>query len=258
VYGSAQESKNNTESCIHLCLSHTIQIKNGMQRYKKILLLGLIVFVGSIFYALSADFFTLEYFKMHRQQLLMFVENHYISSLILYILFYILVTTAALPISTLTTLIGGFLFGPFMATLATNIGATTGGTFIFLLVRYFFGESIQKKYHDQLSTFNVRVNKYGANYLLFARLLVFIPFFIVNICAGLTKIPLSTFIWTTSLGIIPGSFVYAYAGKQIGSIAHLSDIFSGRVIMAFALLITLSAASILVKKYVLAHKKELP
>lgn len=225
------------------------------KQYTHLLLFGLIILIGiALHVAGLTDYINLENFKAHRQQLLTTVQNHYLLSMLVYILLYILITTFSLPIAAPLTLIGGFLFGALAATLATNIGATLGATFTFLIFRYFFGNTIQKKYHTQLIAFNANVKHYGANYLLLARLIVFIPFFLVNICAGLTNIPLITFIWTTSLGIIPGSFVYAYAGKQIGTITTLSDIYSFSVIIAFTLLIALGVISILVKKYLIQHK----
>lgn len=220
--------------------------------YKHLLIFGLILLMAIALHAAGiTNYINLETLKAHRQQLLATVQNHYLPSVLLYILLYVLVTAFSLPITAPLTLVGGFLFGALNATLATNVGATLGATVTFLMFRYFFGNTIQKKYHAQLITFNANIEHYGANYLLLARLIVFIPFFLVNICAGLTNIPLATFIWTTSLGIIPGSFVYAYAGKQIGTINALSDVFSAPVIIAFSLLIALGMISILVKKYLI-------
>jgi len=58
------------------------------------------------------------------------------------------------------------------------------------------------------------MKKHGGHlYLLTLRLMPVFPFFLINILTGLINIPLRTFIWTTSLGIIPGSLVYAFAGS---------------------------------------------
>jgi uncharacterized membrane protein YdjX (TVP38/TMEM64 family) len=225
------------------------------KQYNHLLFFGLIILVGiALHVAGITEHINLETLKAHRQQLLATVQNHYVPSVLLYILLYILITTFSLPIAAPLTLVGGFLFGALAATLATNIGATMGATLTFLMFRYLFGNTIQKKYHTQLIAFNANIEQYGANYLLLARLIVFIPFFLVNICAGLTNIPLTTFIWTTSLGIIPGSCVYAYAGKQIGTINALSDVFSWPVVLAFSLLIALSVISILIKNYLIKHR----
>lgn len=193
--------------------------------------------------------------KAHREYLFDFVQAHYVSSVLGYIITYILVTACSLPVAVPLTLIGGFLFGVVGATIYINIGATIGATILFLLFRYFLGKTVQEKYHTQLATFNENIDTYGVNYLILARLVVFIPFFLVNILAGLTRIPVKTFILTTSFGIIPGTAVYAFAGREIGSINAIRDILSGRVVVAFMLLIGISLGSILVKKIILKRRQ---
>ncbi|MXX11533.1 MAG: TVP38/TMEM64 family protein, partial [Nitrospira sp. SB0667_bin_9] len=57
----------------------------------------------------------------------------------------------------------------------------------------------------------------------------------------------------TSVGIIPGSFVYAFAGRQLGSINSLAEIASLPVLLAFTFLGVLALVPILHRKFV---KKE--
>lgn len=194
------------------------------------------------------NYINLETLKENREYLLNFVCNNYWASVFTYISIYILVVTLSFFIATPLTLIGGFLFGVWPGVIYTNIGATIGAIFTFLLFRYLLGSVIQKKYYNDLIKFNKNIELYGTNYLLIARFTVFIPFFLINIFAAFTKIPLKTFIWTTSLGIIPGSIVYAYAGKEIIGISSIKDIFSVNVILAFLLLILFGFISILIKK----------
>lgn len=223
--------------------------------YKKALILLIIIFLAlALRYSGITTYANFESLKAHKEQLLVLVKGSYIPSLLLYILAYILVAAFSLPIAAPLTLIGGFLFGAIGATCATNIGATIGATLTFLLVRYFLGSTVQEKYREQLAPFNANIERYGANYLLLARIVVFVPFFLINILAGLTRIPVTTFIWTTSLGIIPGSFVYAYAGTQIATINSVSDLFSLPVVVAFGVLIALSVSSIVVKNYLIKRR----
>jgi len=190
-----------------------------------------------------------ESLKNHREPLLSVVKTNYWTATLLYILLYILITALSLPVAAPMTLIGGFLFGIIPATIYTNISVTIGATITFLIFKHYLGDTVQKKYASQLAAFNTSIEHYGAHYLLLARLTIFINFFLVNIFAGLTRIPIITFIWTTSLGIIPGSLVYAYAGSQISTINRLSDVFSVPVIAAFSILIALGLISLLMKKY---------
>ncbi len=58
--------------------------------------------------------------------------------------------------------------------------------------------------------------------------------------SGLSTIALTTFVWTTAIGIIPGSFVYAYAGSQLSSIQTTEDIVSPSILLALVMLGILS------------------
>jgi uncharacterized membrane protein YdjX (TVP38/TMEM64 family) len=205
---------------------------------KRIILLAL--FVAAIillrFTPLGA-LFTFENLKQHRDSLSLSVQNRYWLSVAGFIALYVLVTSLSLPGAAVLTLAAGFLFGTLAGTVYVNVGATTGASAAFLSARYFLGKGLQEKYQSQLRKFNTEIERSGTSYLLTLRLIPVFPFFLINFLSGLTTIPLRTFIWTTSLGIIPGTVVYAFAGRQIGSLNSLSDILSKRGIAAFVVLI---------------------
>lgn len=208
--------------------------------------LGLIV---ALRYSGLGNYITLEMVQEKRVQLEQFVSMHYFWAVLLYISFYIIAAALALPIASLGTVVSGFLFGVIPGVIYTNIGATIGASIFFLLVRYAFGNSLQARYQKQLGWFNHQMSKYGISYLIAVRFLAVIPFFVANLLIGLTKVPLKTFVWTTSLGIIPGSFVYAFAGRQLATIASLRDIFSLNILLAFALLAAIALLPIIVQRY---------
>ena len=82
------------------------------------------------------------------------------------------------------------------------------------------------------------------------RLIPAFPFFLVNLVSGLTSVNLGTYILATSIGIIPGCFVFAFAGKQLGAINSLGEIASPPVLMALTLLGLLTLMPIVYRKFV--------
>ena len=68
------------------------------------------------------------------------------------------------------------------------------------------------------------------------RLIPAIPFFVINLAMGLTKMPLITFFWVSQLGMLPGTIVYVNAGKELAKIDSLSGILSPGLIFSFVLL----------------------
>ncbi len=207
------------------------------------------VAIGTFFYFDLGRFLSLNSLKEHRDQLLAFTEANYVAAVVLFIAVYIAVTGLSLPGAVILTLAGGFLFGSVVATLFVNIGATTGATLAFLAARYLLRDWVEQKFGNTLGPIQAGFSKNAFNYLMTLRLIPLFPFFLVNMVSGLTRVSLGTYVTATALGIIPGSFVFAYAGRQLGSINSLQEIASPNVLLAFTLLGLLALVPVLYKKH---------
>ena len=215
---------------------------------KVIVVLLFAVAVFAFFYFDLRRYVSLEALKANRDRLLAFTEANYTSAVLIYMLLYCLQTAFSLPGATIFTLAGGFLFGAVLGTLYVNIAATTGATLAFLAARYLLRDWVERKFGHRLGSIQEGFAKNGFSYLLTLRLIPIFPFFLVNLVAGLTRISVATFIAATAIGIIPASFVFANAGRQLGSINSLSEIASPRVLGAFALLGLLALMPIVYRK----------
>jgi uncharacterized membrane protein YdjX (TVP38/TMEM64 family) len=217
---------------------------------KRIIFLIIILALIAITRLADLDrYLTFENLQENKFRLQQIVQGNYVLSVGGYIVTYIVVVAFSIPGAAILTLTGGFLFGVLWGAIYVNAGATTGAALAFLFCRYVAGEWVQNKYQDKLKTFNKALSKNGYRYLLALRFIPVFPFFLINIFAGLTKIPLRTFIWTTSIGIFPGSLVYAFAGKQLGDIQSVEDIFSARIAVAFSLLALLVLFPVIVNYF---------
>jgi uncharacterized membrane protein YdjX (TVP38/TMEM64 family) len=205
--------------------------------------------IGAFFFFDLKSYLSLDTVKANRDSLLVFTQEHYGPAVILFILVYILQTAFSLPGATIMTLAGGFLFGSLWATLYVNIGATAGATLAFLAARYLFHEWVERKFGDRLGPIQEGFAKNAFSYLLTLRLIPLFPFFLVNLLSGLTRVRVSTYVAATAVGIIPGSFVYTFAGRQLGTINTLSELASPRLILAFSLLGLLILVPIFYRKF---------
>ena len=221
----------------------------GGAQVGKFIILGVIaVGIGLFLYFDLGRFLSLESLKANRDQLLAFTGANYTAAVGLFILLYIAVTGLSLPGATILTLAGGFVFGAVPATLYVNIGATTGATLAFLAARYVLRDWVEQKFGKWLEPLQQGFAKNAFSYLLTLRLIPLFPFFVVNLVSGLTRVSVGTYVAATAFGIIPGSFVYAYAGRQLGTINSLKEIASPQVLGAFVLLGAFALAPILYKK----------
>jgi uncharacterized membrane protein YdjX (TVP38/TMEM64 family) len=181
-------------------------------------------------------FLTLEALKANRQTLVEYHAAHGAAMVAGFMAVYVAQTALSLPGAAVLSLAAGAIFGSVMGTVYANIAATIGATLAFLVTRYLLRDAIQNRFGTKLETLNRELETRGLNYLLFLRLVPLFPFFLINLAAGLTRLPLRTFVLGTMIGIIPGGFVYVNAGASLATITSLSDIASPRVVGSFALL----------------------
>jgi uncharacterized membrane protein YdjX (TVP38/TMEM64 family) len=205
--------------------------------------------IGAFVYFDLGQYLSLDSLKANRDLLLNYTESNYALAVAVFILVYIFQTTFSLPGGAILTLAGGFLFGSVMGTAIVNIGATVGATLAFLAARYLLRDWVESKFGDRLGTIQEGFAQNAFSYLMTLRLIPAFPFFLVNLVSGLTRVKVSTYMLATSLGIIPGSFVFAFAGRQLGSINSLSEIASPPVLLAFSLLGLLALMPIMYKKW---------
>jgi uncharacterized membrane protein YdjX (TVP38/TMEM64 family) len=225
--------------------------KQGETMNKKKLLIaaGFVVLIALFFVFDLGRFLTLEALKANREALTAFYQNNQLVTAAAFIVIYIIQTALSLPGAAILTIAAGAIFGAVMGTVYVNIGATLGATVAFLVARYLFRDVIQKKFGSRLETINRELENRGLNYLLFLRLVPLFPFFLINLGAGLTKIPLRTFVFGTMIGTIPGTFVFCNAGASLATITSMSEVASPRVLGSFALLGLFALVPVLYQKF---------
>ena len=225
------------------------EAKNGLGVGKIAVVLAIGVAVAAFFYFDLGRFLSLQALKDNRDYLLSFTETHSAAAAALFVLAYIAVAGLSLPGAVILTLAGGFLFGFVWGTLFVNLGATAGATLAFLASRYLLRDWVERKFGKWLGPVQQGFEKNAFSYLMTLRLIPLFPFFAVNLVSGLTRMNVGAYVAATAIGIIPGSFVYAYAGRQLGTINSLTDIASPGVIGAFVLLGLLALVPNLYKKW---------
>jgi uncharacterized membrane protein YdjX (TVP38/TMEM64 family) len=204
--------------------------------------------VGGFIFLDLGRFITLESLKANKEALAAFTASHYPMTVVLFVIIYCIQTALSLPGATILTLAGGFLFGAALGTVYVNIAATTGAVLAFLAARYLFRDVFERRFGKRLVVIEKGVAQNGFHYLLTLRLIPLFPFFLVNVAAGLTRMRLPVYLAATAVGIVPGSFVYANAGKQLGAINSARDVVSPGVLGALVLLGMLALVPVIYRK----------
>ncbi len=187
-----------------------------MKKSKLIVLLAVVALVAAFFIFDLGKFFSLDYFKSQQAAINAYYLANPALTIAIYFAVYVIIAASSLPGAAILTLVGGALFGVTTGVVVVSFASTIGATLAFLISRFVLGEWVQSKYGDKLKSLNEGVAKEGAFYLFALRLVPAVPFFLVNLAMGLTKIRTWTFYWVSQIGMFAGTIVYVYAGTQLG------------------------------------------
>jgi len=214
------------------------------------IIIGLLFAAVILFFYLSGigEYVTLGYLKSRLNEFLDYYESHKLFVIAVYGAVYVLFTAFSLPGAVVLTLAGGAIFGVLTGTLVVSLSSTTGATLAFIGARYMFRDWIEKKYRGNIAKFSEGIAENGFSYLLFLRLVPIFPFFIINVVMGLTRVDLKTYVLASWIGMLPGTFVFIYAGAQLSGIDSIGSVMSGRVLLAFLMLGILALLPIFYKK----------
>lgn len=149
---------------------------------------------------------------------------------------YVAVTALSLPGAAVMTLAAGAVFGLVWGLALVSFASTLGATAAMLIARKLLGETVQRRFGAQLASVNRGLARDGGFYLFGLRMVPLFPFFVVNLVMGLTPIAIWTFYWVSQVGMLPGTFVYVFAGTQLAAVDRVGDVLSPGMIVALSLL----------------------
>lgn len=184
-------------------------------------LMPLIVLAAAAALILSQGWHNLISFQqlaLNQQALQGWINDNLLGALAAYAAIYIVVVALSLPGGAVLTVAGGLLFGWLLGGLATVFAATLGATAIFLIARSSLGEPLAARAGPWLGKFRAGFQESALSYLLFLRLVPVFPFWVVNLAPALLGVSLRQYVLATALGIIPGTFAFAFAGAGLDSV----------------------------------------
>lgn len=176
------------------------------------------------------------------QRMLAFLQNG-LWGVLIYIMLYAVRPLILFP-STVLTLAGGFVFGPFPGVLYTIIASNISSTIAFF-VGHFFGEGMLKDDgSDGLVQHYARRMRENSFETILVMRFIFLPYDAVSYLAGFLKIKYWPFILATALGSIPGTIAFVGFGASIesfdGALPKLNPVTLGFSVLIFIASIVLS------------------
>ena len=223
--------------------------------WKRLVPLAILAALLIAFFASGLDkYATFDTLKDNREALLAFVRDNFLLAILIYVVGYALLTAASVPVASLVTVAGGFMFGIWFGTFLTVLAATIGATVLFLFARSALGEPLRQRAGPYIRRMEQGFQEDQVNYLLFLRLVPVFPFFAVNLAPAFLGVGAMVFAVTTFIGIIPGTAVYTIVGAGLGSVFDrgeqfsLDSVLTPEILAALVGLGILSLVPIVIKK----------
>jgi uncharacterized membrane protein YdjX (TVP38/TMEM64 family) len=203
-------------------------------------------------------YLSLDYLAESRDALRAKVDAHYGLALGGFFLFYVIAVAFSFPAASVLTIFAGFLFGVLVGGSLVVLAATIGASILFLAARTAFGGALKRRLGTRLARMAQGFEDDAFGYLLILRLAPVFPFFVVNIAPAFFDVRLRTFVAATFLGILPGTFAYAYLGKGVDSVIaaaergegglSAADLVTPEITIALAALALVAALATIVKR----------
>jgi uncharacterized membrane protein YdjX (TVP38/TMEM64 family) len=155
---------------------------------------------------------------------------------VLYFAVFTGVTALCLPGAGVLMLVCGGCMGFGVCLLASTAASATGALLTMLFARHVLRGPVHRRLGDRLDEVNTKIEKNEIAYLLGLRLAPVIPFVLFNLLAGLTRVRSWTFLWTSFLGMLPGTALYVNAGHELAKVETLGELISMEVVLSIAAL----------------------
>ena len=206
-------------------------------RVRQILVLLLLALAIGVLLALDVGrFLSVEQLKASQASFAQLHADQPLTVAVVYFLIYVAATALSFPGATIITLAGGAIFGLWQGLLIVSFASTVGAALAFLASRFVLRDWVEARFGQRLADINAGVNREGAFYLFSLRLIPVVPFFLINLLMGLTRMKVWTFYWVSQLGMLAGTAVFVNAGTQLAQLDSLQGILSPALLGSFVLL----------------------
>jgi uncharacterized membrane protein YdjX (TVP38/TMEM64 family) len=116
-------------------------------------------------------------------------------------------------------IIGGLLFGRWLGLACALVGTTLGASGVFLVARAGL-DGLAERAGPRAARIAEGFRNNALSYLVFLRLVPVVPFSFVNFAAALARLPLTTLMLGTLIGIVPSALIYVSLGDLLMDLAR--------------------------------------
>ena len=187
---------------------------SGTVSLKAIIAFGATSFVLAV---VSQNILTIEFLLDKLNSIRALVDQFKLAAVCLYIFVYSTVVVFSVPVASLLTIVGGYVFGMFLGASIAFTGALIGVSILFALIKGGLKLNLEERLRSNqiLGKLSAEIYENQFRYLLFIRFFPIFPFWVVNLAPAILGVKFRVFFVTTLIGIIPGTFIIAGIGEEL-------------------------------------------
>lgn len=167
------------------------------------------------------QYLSLDTLRTHGAAFQRLADDHYVLTLLVLMVVFSLLTASVIPGVVFITITAGYLFGPWVGGVATALAATLGALAVYFVGRTALGDSLRRRAAQDTGLLNkvcAGVDRNTFWYVLVARLVVSVPFHLINVAAGVMAAPLRPYMAATFIGLLPAHIIYCWIGAGLNEI----------------------------------------
>ncbi len=134
------------------------------------------------------------------------------------------IITSLIPGTTGKSIVFGWLFGFWIGLAIVSLSLTVAAMIAMSTVRHFFRDWAVRRAKKSVNKIDAALKRGGEATCLMTLRLVHAPYTGINYSAGATDVRLSTFAWTTLLGMLPSNMVFVLAGSRLPTLDRFDRI----------------------------------
>lgn len=196
----------------------------------------LLLTIGIFYYSGASEYLDFHTIQTNLEKIKDYRELYPYKTLAIFVGAYVLITSLSIPGAIVLTLLAGAIFGVAFGTLVVSIASCMGAVIAFAMSRYIFKDFMLKHFREKFEKIDKKFHENGKTYLFTIRLIPVSPFVVVNVVMALTSIRIWPYTWITYVAMLPGTFIYVYAGRKISEIQSPSEILTWPIILILTLL----------------------
>lgn len=140
----------------------------------------------------------------------------------IFVLAFALIMAVGIPGGNFLMLFGGYLFGWWMGAVLATLGGALAALATHALIRTAFGRWLDERAGNSHRWVRDFVERGNALLLVLPRLIMVIPFFVLNVGFTAAGIPLRTYLWTTAAGLLPIAMLVSSIGAELRDLDEIS------------------------------------